>query len=263
MKKIILLLFTFTLFYGCNKKDEIPINDGYKLKISGGYAGIIPCPDCEGINYEIDIKPDMTYRERMIFLGKKDDRPVTVEGKWEFEGPEKIRLYKKTDAMSRFEISKGKLIMLDENGRKFEGENAEKYILKPGSMQMVEKKVDTTKSADKIDTTISSIDGKWNLIEINGLKPDEGHYMAGIPDIEISSTDLKFNSNSGCNRTKGGVQISGNNISFSKFFSTKMTCPGTGESEYVNTLRSVDSYKIEKGILIFSAAGKTVLRYSR
>lgn len=248
---------------GCSKKEEIPINEGYKLKISGGYAGIIPCADCEGINYEIDIKPDMTYRERLAYIGKQDDRPITVEGKWEFEGPERIRLYKKTDAMSRFDIIKSALIMLDDNGRRIGGADSLKYILKPGSMQAVEKKIDTTKTKKAADTSVTSISGKWNLIEINGLKPEEGNYMTGIPDLEISEADNKFTSNSGCNRTKGGVQIVNGGITFSKFFSTKMTCPGTGESEYVTTLRSVDSYKIEKGILILSAAGKTVLKFNR
>lgn len=263
MKNIYLLLIIFLVIAGCSKKEEIPINEGYKLKISGGYAGIIPCADCEGINYEIDIKPDMTYRERTVYIGKQDDRPITVEGKWEFEGPEKIRLYKKTDAMSRFDILKGNLIMLDENGRRFGGTDSVKYILKPGSMQVVEKKTDTTKITKAADTTVISINGKWNLIEINGMKPEEGNYMTGIPDLEINGVDNKFTSNSGCNRTKGGVQIVNDAITFSKFFSTKITCPGTGESEYVSTLRSVDSYKIEKGILILNAAGKTVLKFNR
>jgi heat shock protein HslJ len=249
---------------GCKKEEQIPINEGYKLKISGGYVGILPCPDCEGINYEIDIKPDMTYRERMVFIGRQDDRPVTVEGKWEFEGPEKIRLYKKTDAMSRFAISKGSIIMLDENGNRISGADSVKYILKPGSMQVIEKKApDTTAKINASINADSSISGKWNLIEINGQKPDEGNYMTGIPDLEISQADLKFTSNSGCNRTKGGVQIVNNGITFSKFFSTKMTCPGTGESEYVNTLRSVDTFKIEKGVLILNAAGKTVLKFKK
>ncbi|MBK8552390.1 MAG: META domain-containing protein [Ignavibacteria bacterium] len=84
-----------------------------------------------------------------------------------------------------------------------------------------------------------------------------------MPNLEIRQADNKFTSNSGCNRTSGAVQIRDSLISFSKFFSTRMTCPGTGEKEYVSTMTSVNSYKIENGILSLYAAGKTVLKFSR
>ena len=154
--------------------------------------------------------------------------------------------------------------MLDENGKRFEGPTADKYILSFDYFEAPEDTIaDTVKTVTETDTVSTSANGKWKLIEINGQKPDEGHYMTGIPDLEIRETDNKFTSNSGCNRTNGGVQIVGDQMSFSKFFSTKNTCPGTGESEYVNTLRSVDSYKLEKGVLILNAAGKTVLKFNR
>ena len=261
MKKIFLLLILMIIISSCKKDDYF--KQGVILKVSREFYGLLPCPDCRGIYYELRLKDDMTYKELMVYRGKSD-KPVISEGKWELEGSDRLKLYKQTDAMSNFEISKKNLIMLDENGKRFVGPEAAKYIL---SFDYVEIPEDTAKDSVKTvtatDTVSTSVNGKWRLIEINGQKPDEGHYMTGIPDLEIREADKKFTSNSGCNRTNGGVQIVGNQMSFSKFFSTKNTCPGTGESEYVNTLRSVDSYKIEKGILILNAAGKTVLKFNR
>ncbi len=246
-------------------------DDYYKqsviLKVSREFYGLLPCPDCRGIYYELKLKDDMTYRELLVYRGKSD-KPVISEGKWELEGIDRVKLYKQTDEMSLFEISKKNLIILDENGKRFEGPSADKYILSFDYIDVPEDTVidsvkTTTETETETDTVSMTVNGKWKLIEINGQKPDEGNYMTGIPDLEIMEADKKFTSNSGCNRTNGGVQIVGNLMSFSKFFSTKSTCPGTGESEYVSTLASVDAYKIEKGILILTSSGKTVLKYSR
>lgn len=245
----------------CKKEDYY--EQSVILKVSREFYGLLPCPDCRGIYYELNLKNDMTYREMLVYRGKSD-KPVISEGKWELEGIDKVKLYKQSDAMSLFEISKKNLIMLDENGKRFEGPSAEKYILSFDFIDVPEDTViDSVKTTTETDTVSKTVNGKWKLIEINGQKPDEGHYMTGIPDLEIMEADKKFTSNSGCNRTNGGVQIVSDQMSFSKFFSTKNTCPGTGESEYVNTLRSVDSYKLEKGVLILNAAGKTVLKFNR
>ena len=245
----------------CKKEDYY--EQSVILKVSREFYGLLPCPDCRGIYYELNLKNDMTYREMLVYRGKSD-KPVISEGKWELEGIDKVKLYKQSDAMSLFEISKKNLIMLDENGKRFEGPSAEKYILSFDFIDVPEDTViDSVKTTTETDTVSKTVNGKWKLIKINGQKPDEGHYMTGIPDLEIMEADKKFTSNSGCNRTNGGVQIAGDQMSFSKFFSTKNTCPGTGESEYVNALRSVDSYKLEKGVLILNAAGKTVLKFNR
>lgn len=274
--KIILFIVTISLFIsGCNKEE---VNKGALVQISGAYNGIIPCKDCEGINYEIELNEDFTYRERMIYLGKKI-KPIASTGKWKLEGTNIVTLYKQSSEMSRFEFSKGNLIMLDGSGKRIEGPMADKYILIPGGIQLygdphrdttatsadssVKSKDTSAKIPSAINSDTASIKGLWNLKEINGQKPEECNYMTGIPNLEINQADNKFTSNSGCNRTNGGVQIRDSLISFSKFFSTRMTCPGTGEKEYISTMTSVDSYKIENGMLSLKAAGKTVLKFSR
>ncbi len=268
MKFILLFLTVFIFIAGCGK-DEV--NKGTILQISGAYNGIIPCADCEGINYEIELKDDMTYRERMIYLGK-NIKPVSSIGKWKLEGTNKITVFKKSDEISQFEYSKGDLIILDGSGKRIEGPAAEKFILKPGGVQLPYDPYSVPADSSAISNSTSgklnsendtSINGLWNLSEINGQIPEEGNYMTGIPNLEIKQADNKFTCNSGCNRTNGTVQIRDSLITFSKFFSTRMTCPGTGEKEYISIMTSVDSYKIENGILNLKAAGKTVLKYTR
>ncbi|MBK8552392.1 MAG: copper resistance protein NlpE N-terminal domain-containing protein [Ignavibacteria bacterium] len=132
MKIILITVMIFLFISGCRKEE---VNNGAVVQISGSYNGIIPCADCEGINYELELKEDFTYRERMIYLGKQV-RPFTLTGKWKLEGINKVILYKQSDEMSQFEFSKGDLIMLDGSGERIEGPMADKFILRPGGVQL-------------------------------------------------------------------------------------------------------------------------------
>ena len=45
------------------------------------FAAIIPCDDCSGIKYELTLDENMTFTERMIYIGK-DDKIYQQNGSW-------------------------------------------------------------------------------------------------------------------------------------------------------------------------------------
>ncbi|MCB0726224.1 MAG: copper resistance protein NlpE N-terminal domain-containing protein [Ignavibacteriae bacterium] len=257
MKKLLFAVILFTLISGC-KEDRF--EKGAIIKMTGAYSSFLPCNGCKGLSYELSLNEDLKFNERLIYINE-NIQPIFNNGTWQFEDDNtKIRLFKKdTKAMSLFLITKEGLIMLDSNGKKFTGEDADKYLLKPGSIQIPEfMLVDTTLTKDP-----NSLTGIWALTEMNGQKPDESKYQNGLPYLNITESDNKFTTMSGCNTSKGAVQIKDDLISFSKFMSSNMPCEGTAESEYLSAMKSADSFTLENGILSLKAAGKTVLKFTK
>jgi heat shock protein HslJ/uncharacterized lipoprotein NlpE involved in copper resistance len=256
MKKILFLLSLIIIATGCNKTSD---KSESSLKISGPFSGVIPCADCEGIYYVLMLNTDSSYSKEMVYLGK-DVTPFETKGQWSFADTNKINLKDKDRGTEQFQIVKGNLIMLGGSGKRIEGPLADKFILKPGIMKMP----DIT-SADSSEKTSASntINGSWTLSEINGHQADKKNYMNGLPNIEIHEADNKFSGSTGCNRINGASTINGNGISFTKFITTRMSCPGTGESEFLTSLSSIDSYKIDKNKLALLSKGNIVMQFSR
>lgn len=239
MKKLLFTVILITLISGCK---EERFEKGAVIKMTGSYNAFLPCDGCKGLSYEITLKEDMKYFERLIYINE-DIKPIFNNGTWQFEDDNtKIRLFKKdTEAMSLYLVTKEGLIMLDSNGKKYTGEDAEKYLLKPGSAEIPQFLLEDT----NVTKDPNSISGTWLVTEINGQKPIEKNYQNGLPTLNIAQSDNKFSTMSGCNTSKGGVQIKEDLISFSKFLSTNMPCEGTAESEYISAIKSVDSFEIE------------------
>ncbi|MEO8210607.1 MAG: copper resistance protein NlpE N-terminal domain-containing protein [bacterium] len=256
MKTILFLFFIIIALSGCNKPEE---KSKQELKISGPFSGIIPCADCEGIYYVLTLKSDSTYNDKMSYMGKNVS-PVDNSGKWSFIDSNKIKLNTKDGATSRLLISGGNLIMLDGDGKKIEGPAADKFILTPGILKMPEV---TTADTIKKSAASNSINGMWTLSEIDGQKVDKTIYKNGLPNIDIREADNKFSGSTGCNRINGASTIVGNEVVFTKFITTRMSCPGTGESEFITALTSIDSYKADKAMLILLSKGKSIMKFTK
>lgn len=94
-------------------------------------------------------------------------------------------------------------------------------------------------------TSLSSINGEWNIIEVNGSKitPDESN---SLPFIAFDTTTGRLSGNSGCNRMMGSFDINAKpgSIDFKSIGSTRMMCPDmTTENNVLNALAQVKGYK--------------------
>lgn len=49
------------------------------------FEGRIPCGDCEGIDYSINLSADSLYNDTMKYIGRKVD-PFTNNGTWKIDG---------------------------------------------------------------------------------------------------------------------------------------------------------------------------------
>ena len=99
-------------------------------KFSGKYSGLLPCSDCESIDFVLELNPDLSYRSTAVYLGKPED-PVVCEGTYSVSENWKIKLDQNTGNLQYFQPTGGKLIVLDKNGFAIPGELGKKYILDP------------------------------------------------------------------------------------------------------------------------------------
>lgn len=80
--------------------------------------------------------------------------------------------------------------------------------------------------------------------------------------IEFAA-DGKISLRTDCNRGGGTYQTSGDSLTFSPIFSTKMGCPaGSMESVYFSNLQTAKSYKIQNGSLQIKLANGGTMKFS-
>ena len=100
------------------------------LDWNGTYTGVLPCADCEGMETEIMLHKDSTYMLSVKYVGKKDAKIFTSEGKFTWIDGFNIKLEGvKEGSPATYFVGENKLTQLDMQGKKIEGSLASKYIL--------------------------------------------------------------------------------------------------------------------------------------
>lgn len=97
--------------------------------IKGTYQGVLPCADCEGIQFELTLNADKTYELKQTYLGKKETLADTFKGNYSLQD-NIIKLDGLKDMSNLFEMEINQLRYLDAEGNEVTGELADKYILK-------------------------------------------------------------------------------------------------------------------------------------
>lgn len=263
MKKIIFLLsIAIITFSACNmgkkgnnaesNNTEVPDpahNSRNSVDWAGVYKGSIPCADCEGIEVELRLNEDLTYKKVMTYLGKGQDNRFEEKGTFEWdEDGGRIKL---TDSASPetqnnwFKVGENLLIMLDIEGNPIESNlPAEAYEFK------------------KIDLDYVVTEKYWKLTELNGkaiTPPEAGSREA---HFILKEKDNKVIGNTGCNNLNGGYTLSAeteNGIQFTPMATTRMACVGVDyEQEYLKVFEDCDSYSVQNDTLTLSK-GETPL----
>ncbi len=92
---------------------------------------------------------------------------------------------------------------------------------------------------------LSSINGEWNIIEINGSKVTSGESRT-LPFIAFDTATGRVSGSSGCNRMMGSFDVNAKpgTIELGALASTRMACPDmTVENNVLSALNKVKKYK--------------------
>jgi len=212
-----------------------------KSNLAGTYSGLIPCADCDGINVQLSLSTDNTYKLSYQYL-KNDKNTDNLN----FEGT--FNVAKNTLTLNGldnkiyptyFNISENSLTQLDLEGNVITGALAQNYVLVKTNKELVNK--------------------YWKLVEIYGKPVVMKDKNVKEPNITFREEDNRVSGHLGCNSFTGTFQLKqGNRIVFSNIVSTLRMCLG-GESMEIEkqmgeVLRTADSYSISGNTLILNRA---------
>lgn len=180
--KNLLHLFFFALLFACEQPKALP--DG----LADTYYGVLPCADCPGIYYELQLNEDFTYSETR-FYQESDGDTIRTSGKFEIQQDSIVAL--KADSAEnagwKFKFSQGELKLLNQNGKEIESELADHFLLKTTKPKKAEVKAEPSKIFKATGT-----EPFW-LLKIDSEK-DSIHFepMDGTPIKEAISlsTDM-------------------------------------------------------------------------
>lgn len=127
-KILILSTIIFLIVIGCSATPEfIPDQKQVTFLTNGIWLGMLPCADCEGIDYQLNLKNDYTFKQKSVYKGKAEEIFID-EGRWGFVSDSVITI-SGTDDYKMFLIQQNHLVMLDQGGNKTESSFEEKYQL--------------------------------------------------------------------------------------------------------------------------------------
>ena len=92
---------------------------------------------------------------------------------------------------------------------------------------------------------LSSINGEWNIIEVNGSKIALGESRT-LPFIAFDTATGRVSGNSGCNRMMGSFDVNAKpgSLELTGMASTRMMCPDMAtEKNVLSALAQVKGYK--------------------
>jgi heat shock protein HslJ len=91
--------------------------------------------------------------------------------------------------------------------------------------------------------------GTWQLNYITGPRiVFDGLYPNEKPTINFDVSGKRISGNTGCNTFSGTFDADGTKINFKEPLpTTKMTCPGEGESVFLRTLEKINTYDVTEG----------------
>jgi heat shock protein HslJ len=109
----------------------------------------------------------------------------------------------------------------------------------------------------------SSIDGKWILLELNGIKVNDAELQNERPGLEFNTTEKRVAGTTGCNRFGAAITITGQTMKMGVVAATRMACAGDLEDRFLKAMGEVNEFKIDNLSLYLMEGNTTKLMMRR
>jgi heat shock protein HslJ len=236
-------------FWGCNSNkgtvnsnavDNVH-NSRNSLNWDNLYFGTTSCADCSGIDIQLQLNSDLTYKMSISY----QDKPGTIlySGKftWNTAGSQiDLNGIKEGGAFEHYRVQENRLLLLTPQGEIVSGANADLYLLN---------KVETNPLNSDITNKY------WKLVELNGKPINYSKDVAKEAYI-IFKPDGKVHGSLSCNTLIGTYTLEeGNRIHFSEMVSTKKMCMDMSvEDELSKIFQIADNYNLTENKLVLNRA---------
>ena len=124
----------------------------------------------------------------------------------------------------------------------------------------------TTLKTSSDSSGLSKLDGNWELDYISGPRiAFNGLYPGKKPTIKFELAEKRLSGNSSCNSFYGKLDADDTHISFNTpFATTKMACPGEGETIFFDMLKKVNLYNVSGDTTLnFMMGDIAIMRFVR
>jgi heat shock protein HslJ len=124
----------------------------------------------------------------------------------------------------------------------------------------------TLKVSSGDSSGLNNLEGTWEMDYISGPRiAFNGLYPGKKPTMTFNVRDMKLTGNSSCNSFSGKLDADDTKITFnSPLISTKMACPGEGESTFFDMLKRVNLYSINGDtVLTFRTGDIAIMRFKK
>ena len=211
-------------------EDARPIPDGHSSRMAldwaGTYSGMLPCASCPGVETEVTLNADGTFRLSRLYLDE-GAAPDMRTGTFEWNEAGSAVMLDEAAGGQRYQVGENVLFHLDQNGARITGDLAARYVL--------DKHVN--------DPAIEA--HRWRVVELRGQALEgEG---APAPWLVLNPDQGQVSGNASCNSFSGSYAIrTGQRIRFSdRMAVTMMACPDmTLETGFLEALAAADNYAV-------------------
>jgi len=228
------------------------------LTVSGlpaSFAGILPCADCPGIQYQLNLLADHTFVSKMTY--EERNASSVEQGRWRLTDDGKTIVLQGSGggAPEKFALrGADTLRMLGRDGQEIESKL--NYDLQRAPKFM---------AIDLRETTSSSALGNtyWKLVHL-GDAPVNAASANQEPHIVLDSQTHRVSGSGGCNRVSGSYQLAGDQLSFGQMVGTMMACAHGMDTEraFLNVLGQVKMWKMSGSTLeLLDGAGKVLASF--
>lgn len=213
------------------KRPEFPL-----LGLPATFVGTLPCADCPGVHYQVNLLADHRFVSRMSY----EEREGSFEerGTWQLANEGKVLVLQGSKAREQFALlDRDTLRKLDANGTEIESKL--NYDLKRAlKFTPIEQKGHAVSDASLENTY-------WKLTRL-GDAPVTSASQKQEANFVLNSDSHRISGSGGCNRLTGSYELHGDRITFSQMAGTMMACLQGMETEqaFLDVLKQATRWKI-------------------
>jgi heat shock protein HslJ len=216
------------------------------------FIGTLPCADCPGIRYQLNLNADHSFTSRMTY--EERNTSFNEGGRWELSDDGKMLvLHNGRGQAEKFALHGDETLrMLDADGKEINSKF--NYDLK--------RTPEFTPLAGGTVANATLENTSWKLTRLGDSsvhapsKKREAYFLLDPANHRVSGSG-------GCNRLMGTYEVKGDELKFGRMASTMMACPDGMETEqaFLKSLGQVSKWKISGHSLELSDSDGKVLAH--
>ena len=199
------------------------------------FVGMIPCADCPGIRYQVNLFADHTFSSRMTYSERNTS--FDDSGSWQFGSDERTVLLQGVHgAPQKLRLrDKDTLRMLDADGHEIESKLNYDLERTPAFAP-----IEPSGGVTSLENT------NWRLTFL-GDTPVATASKHGEPYLILDSKSRPVSGWGGCNRLTGNYQLGGEHLTFGHMARTLMACTEGMDTEeaFLKALSQTKTWEIE------------------